>query len=46
MNFDLILVQHFDLIFNIGISDWKILRNIMKTALDSYTITIKKIVWF
>ena len=35
------LTQHFDLIYNIGKSDWKILRNIMKTAQDSYTITIK-----
>ena len=34
------LTQHFDLIYNIGKSDWKILRNIMKTAQDSYTITI------
>ena len=38
--------QHFDLIYNIGISDWNILRNIMKTAQDSYTITIKQIVRF
>ena len=30
------LTQHFDLIYNIG--------NIMKTAQDSYTITIKQIV--
>ena len=29
------LTQHFDLIYNIGKSDWKILRNIMKTAQDS-----------
>ena len=36
------LTQHFDLIYNIGKSDWKILRNIMKTAQDSYTITIKQ----
>ena len=40
------LSQHFDLIYNIGKSDWKILRNIMKTAQDSYTITIKQIVRF
>ena len=40
------LTQHFDLIYNIGKSDWKILRNIMKTAQDSYTITIKQIVRF
>ena len=40
------LTQHFDLIYNIGKSDRKILRNIMKTALDSYTITIKQIVRF
>ena len=33
------LTQHFDLIYNIGKSDWKILRNIMKTAQDIYTIT-------
>ena len=38
--------QHFDQIYNIGKSDWKILRNIMKTAQDSYTITIKQIVRF
>ena len=38
------LTQHFDLIYNIGKSDWKILRNIMKTAQDIYTITIKQIV--
>ena len=38
--------QHFDLIYNIGKSDRKILRNIMKTAQDSYTITIKQIVRF
>ena len=36
------LTQHFDLIYNIGKSDW----NIMKTAQDSYTITIKQIVRF
>ena len=35
------LTQHFDLIYNIGKSDRKILRNIMKTAQDSYTITKK-----
>ena len=40
------LTQHSDLIYNIGKSDWKILRNIMKTAQDSYTITIKQIVRF
>ena len=40
------LTQHFDLICNIGKSDWKILRNIMKSAQDSYTITIKQIVRF
>ena len=40
------LTQHFDLIYNIGKSDWKILRNIMKTAQDSYAITIKQIVRF
>ena len=40
------LTQHFDLIHNIGKSDWNILRNIMKTAQDSYTITIKQIVRF
>ena len=38
------LTQHFDLIYNIAKSEWKILRNIMKTAQDSYTITIKQIV--
>ena len=38
------LTQHFDLIYNIGKSDWNILRNIIKTAQDSYTITIKQIV--
>ena len=37
------LTQHFDLIYNIGKSDY-ILLNIMKTAQDSYTITIKQIV--
>ena len=40
------LTQHFDLIYNIGKYDWKILRNIMKTAQDSYTITIKQMVRF
>ena len=40
------LTQHFDLIYNIGKSNLKILRNIMKTAQDSYTITIKQIVRF
>ena len=40
------LTQHFDLIYNIGKSDWNILRNIMKTAQDSYTITIKQILRF
>ena len=35
------LTQHFYLIYNIGIFDWNILRNIMKTAQDSYTITKK-----
>ena len=40
------LTQHFDLIYNIGKSNWKILRNIIKTAQDSYTITIKQIVRF
>ena len=40
------LTQHFDLIYNIGKSDWNILRNIMKTAQDSYIITIKQIVRF
>ena len=45
------LSQHFDLIYDIGKSDWNILRNIMKTnimktAQDSYTITIKQIVRF
>ena len=40
------LTHHFDLIYNIGKSDWNILRNIMKTAQDSYTITIKQIVRF
>ena len=40
------LTHHFDLIYNIGKSDWNILQNIMKTAQDSYTITIKQIVRF
>ena len=40
------MTQHFDLIYNIGKSDWKILWNIMKTAQDSYIITIKQIVRF
>ena len=40
------LTQHFDLIYNIGKNDWKILRNIMKTAQDSYTITMEQIVRF
>ena len=40
------LTQHFDLIYNIDKSDWNILRNIMKTAQDSYIITIKQIVRF
>ena len=40
------LTQHFDLIYNIGKSDWNILRNNMKTAQDSYTITVKQIVRF
>ena len=40
------LTQHFDLIYNIGKPDWKILRDIIKTAQDSYTITIKQIVRF
>ena len=39
------LTQHFDLIYNSN-SDCKILRNIMKTAQDSYTITKKQIVRF
>ena len=38
------LTQHFDLIYDIGKSDWNILRIIMKTTKDSYTITIKQIV--
>ena len=40
------LTQHFDLIYDIGKSNWNILRNILKTAQDSYTITIKQIVRF
>ena len=40
------LTQHFDLIYDIGKSYGNILRNIMKTAKDSYTITIKQIVMF
>ena len=40
------LTQHFDLFYKIGKSDWNILRNNMKTAQDSYTITIKQIVRF
>ena len=40
------LTQHFDLIYNIGKSDRNILLDIMKTAQDSYTITIKQIVRF
>ena len=40
------LTRHFDLIYNIGKSNLKILRNIMKTAQDSHTITIKQIVRF
>ena len=40
------LTQHFDLIYNIGKSDSNILWNIMKTAQDSYTITIKQILRF
>ena len=39
------LTQHFDLIYNIGKSDWNILRNIMETAQDFF-ITIKQIVRF
>ena len=31
------LTQHFDQIYDIGKSDWNILRDIMKTAQDSYT---------
>ena len=40
------LTQHFDLIYNISKSDSNILRNIMKTTQDSYTITIKQFVRF
>ena len=40
------LTQHFDLIYSIGKSDLIILRTIMKTAQDSYIITIKQIVRF
>ena len=40
------LTQHLDLIYNIGKSDSNILRNIMKTFQDRYTITIKQIVRF
>ena len=40
------LTQHFNLIYTIGKFDWNILRNIMKTAQDSYTITIKQNVTF
>ena len=40
------MTLHFALIYNIGKSNWKILRNIMKTAQDSYAITIKQIVRF
>ena len=40
------LTQHFDLIYNIGKSHWNILQNIMKSAHDSYTTTIKQIVRF
>ena len=40
------LTQHFDQIYDVGKSDRNILRNIMKTAQDSYTITIKQIVRF
>ena len=40
------LTQLFDLIYNIIKSDWNILWNIMKTAQDSFTITIKQIVRF
>ena len=38
--------MYFDSIYNIGKSDRNILMNIMKTAQDSYTITIKQIVRF
>ena len=40
------LNQHFDIIYDIGKSDWNILWYIMKTAQDSYTITIKQFVRF
>ena len=40
------LTQHFDLVYNIGKSDWDTLRDILKTAQDSDTITIKQIVRF
>ena len=40
------LTQHIDLIYTIGKFDWNILRNIMRTAQDSYTITIEEIVRF
>ena len=40
------LTQHFDLIYNICKSDWNMLQYFMKTAQDSYTITIKQIVRF
>ena len=40
------LTQRFDLIYDIGKSDWNILLNIMKTAKNSCTITIKQIVRF
>ena len=40
------LTQHFDLIYNIGKSDWNILRDIMKTTQDSYIFTKKQIVRF
>ena len=40
------LTHHFALIYDIGKFDWNILRNIMKTAQDSHTITIKQIVRF
>ena len=38
------LTQHFDLIYKIGKSDQNILWDIMKTAQDSYSITLKQIV--
>ena len=40
------LTRHFDLIYDIGKSDWKNLRNFIRTAQDSYTITLKQIVRF